>query len=254
MADDDAALLEDSAEDLYEHAPCGYLSSYPDGRIAKVNQTFLSWTGYAREELVGRAPVHRPAHRRRPDLPRDPLRAAAADAGLGAGDRDGPGARRRQPDAGARQLPAAHRRGRPAARRTHHDLRRQRPQGVRDRAARRPPAGRAGHRLGTGGRAGRRRARRGLRCRRGRRRSWPTPGTTAFAATASVLWMLDPATGELVWTAASGAVGELADLPPAQDSLPAGRPAPGRRGRRRSAPRTPGSFPRLRAALGAGRA
>jgi PAS domain S-box-containing protein len=53
VTDDDAALVEDSAEDLYEHAPCGYLSSYPDGRIARVNQTFLSWTGYRREELVG---------------------------------------------------------------------------------------------------------------------------------------------------------------------------------------------------------
>ena len=45
-------------------------------------------------------------------------------------------------------------------------------------------------------------------------------GTTAFAAAASVLWMVDPATGVLVWTAASGAVGETDDLPPARDSLP----------------------------------
>jgi PAS domain S-box-containing protein len=48
-----AAEFEDSAEDLYEHAPCGYLSCYPDGQIARVNQTFLSWTGYTRAELVG---------------------------------------------------------------------------------------------------------------------------------------------------------------------------------------------------------
>jgi len=47
-----AAELEDSAEDLYEHAPCGYLSCYPDGQIARVNQTFLAWTGYTRDELV----------------------------------------------------------------------------------------------------------------------------------------------------------------------------------------------------------
>jgi serine/threonine-protein kinase RsbW len=46
-------LLEESAEDLFEHAPCGYLSSAPDGTVLKVNQTFLRWTGYAREELVG---------------------------------------------------------------------------------------------------------------------------------------------------------------------------------------------------------
>ena len=34
-----AALLEDSAEDLYDNAPCGYLSTLMDGRIAKVNAT-----------------------------------------------------------------------------------------------------------------------------------------------------------------------------------------------------------------------
>ncbi|RKG72650.1 response regulator [Corallococcus exercitus] len=44
---------EDSAEDLYENAPCGYLSTSPEGRIIKVNQTFLSWTGYSREALLG---------------------------------------------------------------------------------------------------------------------------------------------------------------------------------------------------------
>ncbi len=49
-----AALLEDSAEDLYENAPCGYFSTLPDGTLAKVNTTFLRWTGYRREELVGR--------------------------------------------------------------------------------------------------------------------------------------------------------------------------------------------------------
>jgi phosphoserine phosphatase RsbU/P len=48
------ALLEDSAEDLYEHAPCGYLSTLLDGQIAKVNATLLGWLGYAREDLVGR--------------------------------------------------------------------------------------------------------------------------------------------------------------------------------------------------------
>jgi sigma-B regulation protein RsbU (phosphoserine phosphatase) len=49
-----AALLEDSAEDLYENAPCGYLSTLPGGVIVKVNQTFLSWTGHRREDLLGR--------------------------------------------------------------------------------------------------------------------------------------------------------------------------------------------------------
>lgn len=44
----------DSAEALYDDAPCGHLSTSPDGLIRKVNQTFLTWTGYTREELVGR--------------------------------------------------------------------------------------------------------------------------------------------------------------------------------------------------------
>ncbi|MFE6184043.1 PP2C family protein-serine/threonine phosphatase [Streptomyces sp. NPDC056465] len=56
-ADQDARfseLLEDSAEDLYEHAPCGYLSTLLDGRIAKINTTLLDWLGYERGDLVGR--------------------------------------------------------------------------------------------------------------------------------------------------------------------------------------------------------
>jgi serine/threonine-protein kinase RsbW len=45
--------LEPSALDLYENAPCGYLSTDPDGLIVRVNQTFLDWTGYARESVLG---------------------------------------------------------------------------------------------------------------------------------------------------------------------------------------------------------
>jgi phosphoserine phosphatase RsbU/P len=48
-----SSLLEDSAEDLYENAPCGYLSTLMDGRIAKINTTLLNWLGYSREQLVG---------------------------------------------------------------------------------------------------------------------------------------------------------------------------------------------------------
>jgi sigma-B regulation protein RsbU (phosphoserine phosphatase) len=48
------SLLEDSAEDLYENAPCGYLSTLLDGQIAKINTTLLTWLGYSREQLVGR--------------------------------------------------------------------------------------------------------------------------------------------------------------------------------------------------------
>jgi PAS domain S-box-containing protein len=49
-----AAELEESAEDLYENAPCGYVSALPGGLLVKVNQTFLDWTGYRREDLIGR--------------------------------------------------------------------------------------------------------------------------------------------------------------------------------------------------------
>ena len=49
----DPGHLEESAEDLYENAPCGYLSTTPDGTIVKVNMTLLRWTGYTREDLVG---------------------------------------------------------------------------------------------------------------------------------------------------------------------------------------------------------
>ena len=46
--------IEEDLEDLYENAPCGYLSLRPDGRIAKANQTFCRWTGYAPDELTGK--------------------------------------------------------------------------------------------------------------------------------------------------------------------------------------------------------
>ena len=49
-----APLFEESAEDLYDNAPCGYISALPGGTIVKINQTFLTWTGHRREDLVGR--------------------------------------------------------------------------------------------------------------------------------------------------------------------------------------------------------
>ncbi|MBM0276988.1 SpoIIE family protein phosphatase [Micromonospora tarensis] len=52
-ADPFVPLLEESAEDLYEGAPCGYLSVLPDGTVARVNQTFLDWTGYRRTDVLG---------------------------------------------------------------------------------------------------------------------------------------------------------------------------------------------------------
>lgn len=47
------ALLDDDPKELYENAPCGYVSTLPDGTIVKANQTFLAWTGYERADLIG---------------------------------------------------------------------------------------------------------------------------------------------------------------------------------------------------------
>jgi PAS domain S-box-containing protein len=47
-------LLEERAEDLYEDAPCGYLSTSLGGEVVKVNRTLLQWMGYGRDELLGR--------------------------------------------------------------------------------------------------------------------------------------------------------------------------------------------------------
>ncbi|SHG85006.1 PAS/PAC sensor signal transduction histidine kinase [Bradyrhizobium erythrophlei] len=48
-----ASIIED-LEDLYENAPCGYLSLDPGGRIFKVNKTLCNWVGYAPEHLLGK--------------------------------------------------------------------------------------------------------------------------------------------------------------------------------------------------------
>ena len=44
----------DDLKDLFENAPCGYLSTLPNGRISKVNRTFSTWTGFTSEQLIGR--------------------------------------------------------------------------------------------------------------------------------------------------------------------------------------------------------
>ncbi|GIF53026.1 sigma-B regulation protein RsbU (phosphoserine phosphatase) [Asanoa ferruginea] len=46
--------VEHDLDELYDHAPCGNLSTLLDGTIAKVNSTLLGWLGYSRDELVGR--------------------------------------------------------------------------------------------------------------------------------------------------------------------------------------------------------
>jgi len=42
-----------NAEQLYQHAPCGYFSLSADGLIIKLNATLINWLGYAAEELLG---------------------------------------------------------------------------------------------------------------------------------------------------------------------------------------------------------
>lgn len=53
MPSSDPAPTEDLA-DLYENAPCGYLSLSPDARIVKINRRLESWLGCGPGELVGR--------------------------------------------------------------------------------------------------------------------------------------------------------------------------------------------------------
>jgi PAS domain S-box-containing protein len=52
--DEEAPLFDDDAEELYEDAPCGYLSTAPDGTIRRANRTFLAWSGYHSDDLIGR--------------------------------------------------------------------------------------------------------------------------------------------------------------------------------------------------------
>jgi PAS domain S-box-containing protein len=49
----DPKLREETVEELFEHAPCGYLSTLPDGTIVQVNATLLGMTGCTRESLLG---------------------------------------------------------------------------------------------------------------------------------------------------------------------------------------------------------
>ena len=49
----DDPRLEETAEELFEDAPCGYLTCGADGTILRVNRTFEHWTGHDRALLVG---------------------------------------------------------------------------------------------------------------------------------------------------------------------------------------------------------
>jgi sigma-B regulation protein RsbU (phosphoserine phosphatase) len=45
-------VLSDSATDLYENAPCGYVVAGPDRSIISVNATLLGWLKYERNTLI----------------------------------------------------------------------------------------------------------------------------------------------------------------------------------------------------------
>ena len=47
-------MAEEDLEDLYENAPCGYISLGPDGRIVKSNLTLSKWVGFSRDDLIGK--------------------------------------------------------------------------------------------------------------------------------------------------------------------------------------------------------
>jgi sigma-B regulation protein RsbU (phosphoserine phosphatase) len=44
----------DDFEDMFDNSPCGYVTLLPNGRIARVNKTFLGWTGHTAEEAAGK--------------------------------------------------------------------------------------------------------------------------------------------------------------------------------------------------------
>ena len=55
---DDVAFKEaserESPEAIFHQAPCGYLSTTPDGTLVRVNDTFLRWTGLTADALIGK--------------------------------------------------------------------------------------------------------------------------------------------------------------------------------------------------------
>jgi sigma-B regulation protein RsbU (phosphoserine phosphatase) len=44
----------DDFEDMFENAPCAYVTLLPNGRIERVNKTLLVWLGRTREEISGK--------------------------------------------------------------------------------------------------------------------------------------------------------------------------------------------------------
>lgn len=54
MSGDPINTPTEDLDDLYENAPCGYLSLRPDGRIFKSNATLSGWIGFSQGELLGK--------------------------------------------------------------------------------------------------------------------------------------------------------------------------------------------------------
>jgi phosphoserine phosphatase RsbU/P len=44
----------ESTEELFEDAPCGFISTRPDGTIVRANRTLATWLGYPADALIGR--------------------------------------------------------------------------------------------------------------------------------------------------------------------------------------------------------
>jgi PAS domain S-box-containing protein len=49
----DMEVPAETAEDLYENAPCGYMSTLRGGLIVRANRTFFLWTGYQPDQILG---------------------------------------------------------------------------------------------------------------------------------------------------------------------------------------------------------
>jgi phosphoserine phosphatase RsbU/P len=71
----------DDYRDLFENAPCGYLTIGPDGRITKVNATLTAWTGFEADKFVDRR-LNQFLNMAGSYLLRNPHRAPAAHAGV----------------------------------------------------------------------------------------------------------------------------------------------------------------------------
>ena len=48
-----ATSVDESLDAFYDEAPCGFLTTTPDGKICRANRTLLSWIGVDAGELVG---------------------------------------------------------------------------------------------------------------------------------------------------------------------------------------------------------